>query len=244
MRRPGLLLAAIAAVLALPLVAWAILATMVSGAEPSLPVASEVGAGGPAVSPVSGSLAPTEEAARISATPSATATPPPVVDDPLAAPSANGSPAVARGPQQEQPSAAASPPTRTTQGPTETASTAPRPPTPRPTTSPTKAPRATPAASATPTRPSRAARPERSRTRIQGSWTPPSIVAGPVPLAGPRLTSAKQPTVVVACSPAAGCRLDGGVLQVESGTRVTLTWRAPSTPTHTAWSRRVSGTAP
>lgn len=50
------------------------------------------------------------------------------------------------------------------------------------------------------------------------------------------LTSGADVTITVACQPANGCIMDAGTLTIEPGSSVTVTWTAPRTRTHTAWS--------
>jgi hypothetical protein len=55
-------------------------------------------------------------------------------------------------------------------------------------------------------------------------------------LSFPVLTSDADVTITVACQPSTNCEMNGGLLTIQPGSNVTVTWSAPRTRTHTAWS--------
>jgi hypothetical protein len=73
------------------------------------------------------------------------------------------------------------------------------------------------------------------RALVTGSWSAPALHAGSNTITVPHLTSGANVTVTVGCSPSAGCALAGSTLDIAEGTRVTVTWSAPSRPGFTAW---------
>jgi len=79
-------------------------------------------------------------------------------------------------------------------------------------------------------------KPPRKTTKPQGGWRAPQLTTGVNQLWFPMLSSGADVTITVACQPSDGCAMDAGTLTIEPGSSVTVTWSAPRTRTHTAWS--------
>lgn len=79
----------------------------------------------------------------------------------------------------------------------------------------------------------------RQVTRVVGSWSPPTMLGEQVDLSVPRVSSGAQVRVIVACAPASGCTFNGETLTVSPLTKAEVTWTAPATTTHRAWTRSV-----
>ncbi len=87
----------------------------------------------------------------------------------------------------------------------------------------------------------RAPRVVKKETDVVGSWTPPTLLnPGTVLLRAPQLSSGVKVSVTVACSPSVNCVINGDQLTISDGTRVTVTYTAKATDTHTAWSTTIS----
>ncbi len=79
----------------------------------------------------------------------------------------------------------------------------------------------------------------KKETDVARSWTPPVLNPGTVSLRAPKLSSGQQVTLTVACSPSVNCVINGDQLTFSEGTRVTVTYSAKATDTHTAWSTTI-----
>ena len=140
-----------------------------------------------------------------------------------------------------------SPTSSSTPSPLDSApSEVPQPPSPTPTKSPTPQLSRQPETASPTSRPAKARpspspsaevapKPRRKAAKPLEGWSPPQLTAGVNQLSFPRLNSGADVTVTVACQPASGCRVDAGLLTIELGSSVTVTWSAPRTRTHTAW---------
>ena len=265
MKHPRVIVAAVAAGLAAPLLLWLGVAATAGGSDqaqsadpvpqgsvsaPSAGSLESQAAGGDRVTPVvepsavpTLSARPDPLAATTSPTPRPN-TPNATIETPIpeatAAPSAG--PSSETSPEAAPPSTSKSPKAT----PTPTAETTPQPaktPEPTPSRTPSRAPspqpETTPKPADRPERPDlseRPERPERIKTTPQRGWNPPQLTAGVNQLSFPVLTSGADVTITVACQPSAGCTMDAGTLTIEPGSSVTVTWSAPRTRTHTAWS--------
>ena len=237
MKHPRALLAAVIAGMVVPFAAW--LAVTAAASAPGIDSAQEQVAAeaSPSPNPPIGSDSVQPQAAegdRVtpvvepSAAPSQSPTP-----DPLAVrPTPSTSPSVVES-SRSIPSTSATPTPSVT--PTPPATKESDAPSPRP--SRTKKPSAKPSpAKAPPDSPAPREQAPRKDTQVKGSWAPPELVAGTNQLTFPVLTSGADVTITVACQPSRGCQMNGGVLTIEPGSSVTVTWSAPRTRTHTAWS--------
>ena len=249
-KRPRLILAAVAGGLAVPVLLWLGVAataggsdlTQLAGPMPQAaahtPPASSLepqAAGGDRVTPVAEppaaptfSARPDPLAATNGPTPRPTAsnatsaTPIPAATASAPASATSETPAVARPTPtpRQSPQATPSPPVETAPKPAKT-------PKGTPSRTPSRAPSQRPRTPQTP---------ERIETTPQRGWSPPELTTGVNQLSFPRLTSGADVTITVACQPSAGCAMDAGTLTIEPGSSVTVTWSAPRTRTHTAWS--------
>lgn len=235
---PRLVLSGLGAALIVPPLAWFAVAAAASGPETASSSTSTASPSMTFTAPSSPMPTTVQQAGSGERPPVATPAPSTTRLDPLAAsPTPPTAPALTKTPAT---AAAARPPSaaqpaRSTPGPAGTS----RPSgTPAPISSPKASPRPT-----TPPAPPPAATPKPSQkatTRVAGNWSPPPLTVGTVLLSRPTLTSKATATVTVACTPRSACQVNGSELTIEPGADVTVTWSAPATPTHKAWSRAIT----